>query len=217
MSPTMRDDPMESELEEIDFSEQQYMDPSVFAHKNCNTLDKDLQGLDISDEIKNVANEIFVEIGKPVYRKGNRKLLIYACLSAAFQRLKLNFTPEMLASIVDIEKKYIPRAAQILFKRGYKEHLKDKTAEEFIHFFLNNSHLNAIDRQPILQILRNIEGRIQMNTYPQEIALGLLNYYFQINGVYLDQNDFIAVSTASLYKKIEEVKIHIISLETTSY
>lgn len=196
----------EDDIIETEYCEQKYSCVNNnFSKQTGRNLDKDLVPFGFSDDINKKTNEIFHLIGCPVNRKTKRKLLIYGCVYFAHKENDIDFIPEKLATKIGIDFKMESKAISMIRKRGYTKKFEDKNPLYYLNYFLNNSALCTLKRDELYRILQLIEPIAKSNFLPQEIAMGVIDYFLTIKSLSLNMHDPIN-NTSVNFKKISEIK-----------
>lgn len=193
-----------------------FVEPNrCYIRKNTErTIYNDIQHLCISEQIKDLANDIYQTVcDKKTKRSKNRKGIIFACVYYAY---KLNNNPqscENLFKIFDIQKKKalngikfvnskIPNDSPIRFIYITPEHI--------IKEFLNKFEADDEICENIITLYNKIKGKsnILNRSRPQSISAGVIYYYMQQIGRNLCIKDFtkiVGLSELTIHKITKEI------------
>jgi len=179
-----------SDVDEIEYCEQKYTSQGTFTEKQSGkSLIASLMQYRFPEDIVVKANNIFISIGRPTKRKMKRKFLIYGCVYFAYRENNIDFTPEDLANTIGIDLKFEHKSLSMIRKRGYIEKTQDKTPRSFLDYFLNSSAIATLDRTEIYKLLSLVLSHPEKKYMPQEIALGVINYFLMIKTITLNGTD----------------------------
>ncbi len=161
------------------------------------TIYHDLQTLNISDHIKDIANDIYVECcnGK-VHRGARRKAIIFA---AVFHAYKLDNTPQSCESLIKLFQ--MKRKDALKGLKFINENTPKKspiksiyiTPEHIIHEFLSYFHVSEDKKKEIMDMYHSVKDKsvILNRSRPQSVASGVLWYWICINKKQMSIKEFI--------------------------
>lgn len=161
------------------------------------TIYQDLQSLNISDHIKDIANDIYVECcnGK-VHRGARRKAIIFA---AVFHAYKLDNTPQSCESLIKLfqmKRKDALKGLKFINENTPKKSpIKSLyiTPEHIIHEFLSHFHVSEDKRKEILDMYHSVKDKsvILNRSRPQSVASGVIWYWICLNKKQMSIKEFI--------------------------
>ncbi len=161
------------------------------------TIYQDLQNLNISDHIKDIANDIYVETcqGK-VHRGARRKAIVFA---AVFHAYKLDNTPQSCESLIKIFQ--MKRKDALKGLKFINEHTSKTspikslyiTPEHIIKEFLCHFHVSEEKQREILTMYASVKDKsvILNRSRPQSVASGVIWYWITQNQVQITIKEFI--------------------------
>lgn len=161
------------------------------------TIYQDLQNLNISDHIKDIANDIYVECcnGK-VHRGARRKAIIFA---SVFHAYKLDNSPQSCESLIKLFQ--MKRKDALKGLKFINEHTPKKspikslyiTPEHIIHEFLSHFHVSEDKKNEILDMYHSVKDKsvILNRSRPQSVASGVIWYWICTNQKQISIKEFI--------------------------
>lgn len=190
-------------MEEV-FEPTQKNQDEVFLKKQQD-ISKYLLNLKISDDIKLKATEIRSKMSVGCKRGNNLNKLVFYCVYWAFIELNESLIIEDLANTCGINPKDVAKAlnAYPSVNTGYFPPTEDKDASEYIPKYFHISRLHTLELEKILTLYRKIAAGagILDNYKPQDVAVAMIYYYMDINGILTDSGKTSAQSTVNLIKK----------------
>lgn len=204
-------------------------DSKNFTSPHCNVkvptknIVKDLVNLEIEEDIKHKANEIFRELTNKTPKIKKRKQSLFFCLYEACKQLEIKKDSHILAKLVDLPIKDIPVAltAFSTTQTGYKTIITHTTAIDLIpeycerlskggYFTFEQTQIEDVKKMSETIFKNDPELKEEM---PRKMVAGILKYYMCVNGITYDKIDFtkvIGFSEATLnilFKKISPAYI----------
>lgn len=182
-------------------------------HKD-KTIYPDLATIDVSDHIKDIANDIYVEVcrGK-VHRGTRRRSIVFA---SVFHAYKLNNTPqscETLIKIFKIKRKDALKGLKFINDNISKDSpIRDMyiTPEHLIREFLSNFQVSTPKKSEIIQLYHYVKNKSSVlnRSRPQSVASGVIWYWIRANNKQLSIKDFskkVELSELTINKMAKEV------------
>ena len=189
-----------------------------------NGIMKDLEKLEIPDDIRIAANDVYIELNPSTRRGNTRKLLIFFCVYKAFERLSDVYSqkdPKDIARIVDIKTTEINQAFK-LFARPNMNASSSVTniVETKVYSPLQfiSSFCGKIKTMLNVDLVLRMSEKIYNDAIarrsklcdesPQIVAAALIYYYMYINGVTYGKKEFardVNYSTASIEAKFKMI------------
>jgi hypothetical protein len=161
------------------------------------TILQDLSKIPVPENIKKRANEIFMESDIPTRRTTKRKLLVYHCLSCAYQDLNIVFTPERLAKDVGISENKIKAASTNYAKYTMQYCNKNPTdVSDYIykHFMMSclqdSIYPNVIKMKDI--VLKNNEDLSDCK--PQHLSAAIITSFCYFHNITLDSSFYNGIN-----------------------
>lgn len=173
-------------------------------------IGKNLEPLRLPEEIKIRAAEIKrMRMDVSTKRGSNLNKLIFFCVYNAYEELGITFDKIEIADICGINSKDIPKILRMFpeISTGYKAPIDDKSALYYVSnlFYITKLHKSKL--QDVINLAHRILSKPQCNfeAFPENVAIGIILYYMDLNGVTYDINEIIvryAISTINAIKKI---------------
>lgn len=183
---------------------------------------KDLENLDLPFDIKIKADEIAKKLNCSSKRGSCHEQLVFFCVYAAYiekaQVDKREYkNPAVIAKIVGIKKNKMSRALSMFSEAqtGYKLPAIRVTAVDYLPEYCEKLNLSPETISDVIVLCNRIlEKEPDLNeTYPQQVAAGVLFYYAMINGITLNSKaiskkefaelvELSEVTLGNIYKKI---------------
>lgn len=172
------------------------------------TLLKDMEQLQIPDDVRQRADQIYQRLPINTRRGNKRKQLIYWCVFNAFLELGYKKNPQDVARIVGIRSGEITKAnsAYSEIQTGYRSACRvvEFSPTHFIPQYCQELKLDENYTEQIVsfagQLLKQTPSL--MEGTPQAIAAGLTMYYLTLHGVTIDNKQFATIV------KLSEVTIN---------
>lgn len=178
------------------------------------TIYQDLQNINISDHIKDIANDIYVEVCKgKVHRGARRKAIVFA---SVFHAYKLNNNPQSCESLIKLfqmKRKDALKGLKFVNENSSKEspiRALYITPEHLIREFLFNFHVSEDTRNEIINLYKQIKDKsVTLNrSRPQSVASGVIWYWICLNKKQINIKEFIKkvdLSELTVNKMAKEV------------
>ena len=151
----------------------------------------DLSKYPFSENIKNMANQVYIEKGRPKHRKQKRIFLLFACTYEAYKRLGIPFYPKQLAAIFGIKDNDIPKALKMLNTYSSNQScINISKPSDYIEKLANEINIPKQDNELLINFVQNIlinDNNKFDNFAPQKVAVVMICYFcknigcFQIN------------------------------------
>ena len=176
---------------------------------------KEMDGLAISDEVKMMAESIFMKLN-PMTKRGNRrKQLLFFCVYFSLVELGAPQDPKKIAQLVGIKPSGITKAFSMFSEAqtGYRPPSLYITPIHLIPQYCESLHLTPETTQEIINFAQTIldkEPNLK-EKFPQKVAGGLILYYLTINGVTLNRKEFAKViglsevTLSGIYKQVASI------------
>lgn len=124
----------------IDIYDEEEEEVTYIKRKNC-ARDVDLSEINLDDEIKMVAQNIYKTYGNSTHKGDNRKKILYACFYLAGIRLDRPFLPNQLMAILKLDSKQFSGCERKLseFRRKTGDKPKVFTPLDIVKIFLDKN------------------------------------------------------------------------------
>jgi transcription initiation factor TFIIIB Brf1 subunit/transcription initiation factor TFIIB len=176
-----------------------YMDPTrCYIRKlKDKTIYQDVQHLNISDHIKDVANNIYIQCsGEKVKRGCNRRGIVFASI---FHAYKLDRNPqscESLIALFNIERKDALKGLKFINENAPNNaSLRTTyiTPEHLIIEFVSKFQTTPEQQREIIELYRKIKGRSAMlnRSRPQSVSSGIIYYWLMVAKRNISLKEFI--------------------------
>lgn len=178
------------------------------------TIYQDLQHLDISDRIKDIANDIYVETCKgKVHRGSRRKAIVFA---SVFHAYKLDNNPQSCESLIKVfqmKRKDALKGLKFVNENSSKDSPIRSvyiTPEHLIREFLYSFSVSEEKREEIIKLYNKIKDKSSVlnRSRPQSVASGVIWYWIRSNNKQITIKDFIKkvdLSELTVNKMAKEV------------
>jgi len=162
------------------------------------TIYPDIKHLNISNHVKDIANEIYVQTCKDKLKRAtNRKGIIFAAVFHAYKLLENPQSCDMLISLFNIKRKDALKGIKYIHEFAPQNSPIRSvyiTPEHLIHEFMSKFQSTSEQRTQIVDIYRKIKDKstIISRSRPQSVAAGVI-YYYIISQEYnnIDIKDFV--------------------------
>jgi hypothetical protein len=162
--------------------------------KTSKDIKKELATLELDEEIKVKANEIFKVLINKTPKIKKKKQSVFFCLYEACKELGIKKDSHILADIIGMPKDDIQSSLTTFSttQTGYKSKIVKITATDLIPDYCNRIQFvveQANEAKDIAEIVfkNNPELKEEM---PRKMVAGILKYYMEINGITIDKNQF---------------------------
>lgn len=173
----------------------------------------DLTNVQITEDLKIRANEIFQRLRTGTKRKNNRKRAVFFCVYRAFIELGKVIEPRNVASLIGMDHNEIHKAMSLCseLQTGYSNLIQERSAKDFIGTILENINVK-VDNREIENLLDEVFKKDPSLTddVPQTVAAAAICYFLEINGIKISPVEVasvIKISEMTMKKiktKIEE-------------
>ncbi len=161
------------------------------------SIHQDIQHFQISEHIKDMANDIYNEICEDKIHRGVfRKSIVFA---SVFYAYKLNKSPQSCDHLIKIFK--IKRKSALKGLKYVHEHLPPRsplrtlyiTAEDLVHEFMTKFDTSTLQIQEVIKLYQRVKGRSHdlNKSRPQSVAAGIIYYYTLTQGRCINIKEFI--------------------------
>jgi transcription initiation factor TFIIIB Brf1 subunit/transcription initiation factor TFIIB len=175
----------------------------------------DLRPIDVSDHIKQKANEIYNRLQCTTKRGKRRKLLIFYCLLNAHAECHIPVDPKNLSAKVGIKPGDITRSLSMFSEAqtGYKPQITKVTPLEIIPEYCKVFNFDDDSIDQVMELAQEILDKNPgfMEKKPQNVAVGIIVYFSTINGITFCKKDLSKilnlseVTINSIYKEVSSV------------
>lgn len=175
----------------------------------------DVQNMNISEHIKDLANEIYLEACQnTVHRGTKRKSIVFA---SVFHAYKLDDTPqscETLTKLFNIDRKDALKGLKFISENLSKNSPVRTlyiTPEHLICEFLGNFQVTEENKAEIIKLYYRIQNRSAMinRSRPQSVASGVIWYWVKLNKKSFSIKEFVkrvVLSELTVIKMAREVE-----------
>ncbi len=178
------------------------------------TIYQDLQNMNISDHIKDIANDIYIEVcGDKIHRGSKRKSIVFA---SVFHAYKLNNNPqscENLIKVFKIKRKDALKGLKFINDNADKNSPIRTiyiTPEHLIHEFLHGFKVSEDKKHEIIGLYQFIQDKSATlnRSRPQSVASGVIWYWIRLHKRQINVKEFIKkvdLSELTVIKMAKEV------------
>jgi transcription initiation factor TFIIIB Brf1 subunit/transcription initiation factor TFIIB len=179
---------------------------------------KDLEKLQFSQEVINLADQYYGEVTKGDIKRGNlRKGIMFACVFEAFNALDKYQLPEHLKEIFCIEKKDICKGITYFNKGMPKREKKYLTPEHFIPKLCDKFSLKKDFVDEVVTLYKSVSTNPTLSrSYPQSVSAGCIYYVLKKKNIDISPYDFgkvLNMSEITITKKAHEIEEVLSNLE----
>ena len=155
------------------------------------TILPDLLGINLSDDIKQKANEFYKRMNFPTKRKKNRKKILFYCSLQALNDLQIIMDPRDLALMVGLDKNDIQGSISYCFKKNPNKNIDSKkTPLDFLPLYFSYTGLDKESLKDVISLAKEILEK-DYDLYdesPQNVSAGIIHYFMNINGAKYSAN-----------------------------
>lgn len=161
------------------------------------TIYQDVQHLNISDHIKDMANDIYIQSsGNKVHRGSNRRGIVFASIFHAYKLDKNPQSCESLIKIFNIDRKDALKGLKFINENAPNNAALRTiyiTPEHLISEFVSKFQTTPEQQREILNLYRLIKGRSAMinRSRPQSVGSGVIYYWLLIANRNITLKEFI--------------------------
>lgn len=184
-----------------------------------NGIMKDLEALEITDDVKIAANDVFFSLNQGTRRGETRKRLVFFCLSTAYERLSDKYEkkdPKEIARLIGLNPTKINKAykeyASLLLNKGFDQ--AEYTPLQYIKTFCDRLKVKLtvdLNIDTVFEMCQRIYDKslnlkVNLNESPQIVAIAFIYYYMHIYGIIYDKKKFsetVDYSIASINSKVK--------------
>lgn len=173
----------------------------------------DLNNLDLPEDIKKTADDIFKRLDTKTRRGGKRQKLLFFCCFGAYRELGKTPEPADLASKIGISTNEITKAFSLFsqVETGYGPEMVKTTPISFLKKYFIHTHLSHESYPLLCNTAAEIFKKDSFDQFhPQNVAAALIIYFMDINGIKYNKSFFklINISEQTLLpisKKIGDI------------
>lgn len=151
--------------------------------KKDKSIHRDLQNIEISDHIKDIANSLYLQVcGNKIHRGKRRYSIIFACVLYAYRKAGNVQNPDTLMRLFKIEKKDVLEGIKFVNENAPKlTHKMYITPEHIISEHLKNFNVSNDKKEEILQLYQMIKGKSATlnRSRPQSVSAGIIWYWIR--------------------------------------
>ena len=182
---------------------------------------KDLERLQFSQEVINIADQFYSEVTKGEIHRGDlRKGIMFACVFEAFKELDKHQVPEHLQSIFAIQKRDMSQGLTYFNKGRLRRAKKHSSPEHFIPKLCEKFSLKKDFVEEVVLLYRSICKNPKLShSYPQSVSAGCIFYVLKKKNIDISPHDFgkvLNMSDITILKKSHEIEDVLSSLEITT-
>lgn len=155
---------------------------------NIKSIYEDIKHLDISDHIKDIANEIYIEVcGYSVHRGIHRKSIIFASVFHAFKMDDNPVSYEYVRKMFNSKQITLKRKDALKGLKFVNENAPKNsplrtlyiTPEHLIREFMKKFKASKSQTEEVVSIYNSVKGKssILNRSRPQSVAAGIIYYY----------------------------------------
>ncbi len=165
-----------------------------YTQQRCSirTIMNDLVTIDITDDVKKEADDVFQKLGTPTHRGKKRKQLIFFCIYQAYKNLHSVKDPNSILKLIGLERPDIAKAVSLFTSQYLPDDIQRVTPIYFISQYFELCGLSLKLKTEIISMASNILDKSPhlYELLPQYVAISFLLYYMMINGITYDLNQF---------------------------
>ena len=146
------------------------------------TIHSDLQGVRISEHVKDKANDIFNQVCSSIRRANSRKGVVFGCVFFAFKACGNPQSGDSVIKIFNISKRQAQEGLKFVnenLPHGSPLLSIHVSEEDIMREFMNKLHTSREHADEVIRLYRTIKGKSQQlsRRKPQSIAAGMIYYY----------------------------------------
>jgi transcription initiation factor TFIIIB Brf1 subunit/transcription initiation factor TFIIB len=182
---------------------------------NDKSIKKDVEILDLPQEIKIKAEEIYQHLNQITRRGNRRKQLIFFCVIKSYEQLGIHCDPKSIAKICGIKKSEMSKSLSAFSESqtGFRSVNKYMSAIDLIPSFCEDIGLPKGIHENIQEFSNIILAKDPelKEGFPQNLAAGIIAYYMTIQGIQFDKKEYSSdvklsdVTIQNMIKKIAQV------------
>lgn len=174
----------------------------------------DIQNMNISDHIKDIANDIYIEVCRERVHRGNkRKSIVFASIFHAYKLANNPQSCDTLIRALNINRKDALKGLKFINENLSKNSPVRTlyiTPEHLIHEFLENFEITEENEREIVDLYHQIRNKSTTinRSRPQSVASGVIWYWVKLNRKPLHIKDFIQrvlLSELTVIKMAKEI------------
>jgi len=178
------------------------------------TIEQDLTNMNINDNIKDIANGIYMDICKgKVHRGMRRRAIIFASVFHAYKIVNNPQSCESLIKLFQIKRKDALKGLKYVNENSSKESPIRSTCitpEHLIHEFLCKFKVSEEKANEIIQLYQVIKDKssILNRSRPQSVASGVIWYWIKLNKKQINISEFtkkVDLSELTVSKMAKEI------------
>ena len=180
------------------------------------SITSDLEKINLPDDVKIVAADVFRKLITSTKRGRRRKKLLFYCIFVAYIELKQPMEPKTIAELVGISSTEMTKAFSMCSETqtNYKTPIIRWKPLDFIPEYIEKLGLDADCLDDVNKLADDILNKDPdlYESYPQVVAGGIIMYFMYINGVVnIDKKLFAKVlmrsemTISKMFKRIAQV------------
>jgi len=151
---------------------------------NQRNIIKDLDNIDIPDDIKELANNMYKEINPPTKRNISRSYMLVYFIICAYDKLNRVYDPKFLCKKMGINVKSLNKALKLDTKYKMGNFCIDRSCIDYIPMYYELMGLSGKG----LLVAKDIATQIHKDDkirriFPQNVAKGIIYYYILIHSL----------------------------------
>lgn len=173
---------------------------------------KELKLINIPENVKLRANEIFQVMVTTTKKGKKRHQLIFYCVYNAYKEMGITVEPVAIASMFGLKKNSISKAITSFSNSGYEPpNIVVSPVSLIAEYCERIPNLNSECIPEIEEFAREILQKAPelSQAYPQKIAAAIIQFYLELGGQVVDKKKFsslLSVSDVTINNVIKEIK-----------
>lgn len=180
--------------------------------KKQKNIYNDVANIDLSDHIKDLANDIYVRACKDhVHRGAYRRAIIFASVFTAYKMDNNPQSCDRLLSYFKIKRRDALKGLKFVSEHVGNVPLSYITPQDIIKEYMKRFRATSAQIDEVLEMYSIIEGKSSTlnRSRPQSVAAGMIYYYSHETGSKLQMKNFLTkinISELTVQKICKEIK-----------
>lgn len=188
----------------------------TYSNKNGKSIMSDLSKYSFDHNINIRANVIYNKMNLTTRRANNRTYLLFFCVYNAHRELNINIDAHELGAKFGLKQGQMQKTQSMFsyMKTGYKPTIKTISPLDYLEDYCDKLNISEYTENIILYATNLLDKNTELlQLVPQTVAAGLIKYYMEINGIMLEDDKNLSITTHRSDTTIDSIKKKIAELD----
>lgn len=188
----------------------------AYSNKNGKSIMNDLSKYNFDHIINVRANLIYNKMNLTTRRANNRIHLLFFCVYNAHRELNINIDAHELGKKFGLKQGQMQKTQSMFsfMKTGYKPTIKTISPLDYLEDYCEKLNISEYTENILMYASSLLDKNPKLlQQVPQTVAAGLIKYYMEINGITLEDDKNLSITTHRSDTTIDSIKKIIAELD----